>query len=228
MPRASQGSALLLLGATLYPGICLYFAFCHSILNVGEPETLGCGGAGRINSGPGHQPHFQLWAAGTRYCLFVPPQNPEAKPARLDSSCPADAVGSGLAPRCRCHDSVQKALCLAVLARSNQLYGQTGCGLGGSQLPASDGSCFQMPREAQTLQPQGLRGLGREPWPDAGRPRSTEPTTCTLNYGGLGRVAGARPVTLEASALAVARRTGRIPGGAWLPGGAGPLLCRGR
>lgn len=93
MPGASQGSALLLPGATPYPGICLYFAFCHSILNVGEPETLGCGGAGRFNSGPGHRPHFQPWAAGTRYCLFVPPQNPEAKPARLDSSCPGRCCG---------------------------------------------------------------------------------------------------------------------------------------
>lgn len=46
--------------------------------------------------------------------------------------------------------TVQKALCLAALARSDRRHGQTGCGLGGSRLPAGDGPCFQTPREAQT------------------------------------------------------------------------------
>lgn len=66
---------------------------------------------------------------------------------------------------------------------------------------------FRRLERPRPLQPQKLRGLGGESWPDAGRPRSAEPTTRTLNYGGLGRVAGARPATPEASAPAVAGRT---------------------
>lgn len=82
--------------------------------------------------------------------------------------------------------TVQKALCLAALARSDRRHGQTGCGLGGSRLPAAMALVFRRLERPRPLQPQKLRGLGGESWPDAGRPRSAEPTTRTLNYGGLG------------------------------------------
>lgn len=91
------------------------------------------------------------------------PKTPRPRRHAWAVRVPAVAVGSGLAPCCRCHDSVQKALCLAVLARSNQRHGQAGCGLGGSQLPASDGSCFQTPREPQTPSHSDSEALAGSP-----------------------------------------------------------------
>lgn len=183
---------------------------------------LGCGGAGRINAGRGHRPRGQLRAAGTRSCLLVPPQNPEAAPARLGSSRPG-----------RCRGLWARSLLqVSRLGAESPLFSGIGkveptprpgrMWPGWLPAPSQRWLLFSDASRAPNPQPQRLRGLGREPWPDAGRPKPAEPTPRTLNHAGLGRVAGARPVTLRPPALAVAGRTRR------LPGGAGPLLCRGR
>lgn len=200
-----------------------------ALLNVWDPEMLGCGGAGRIKQGPGTGPAFSHGLQGPDPVSSCHPEAPRPS-GRAGAVCArgragavralAGAMGSGLAPRCRGRDCAESPLFSSVgkvgpTPRPDRMWP--------GWLPApsrrwplfSDASRGPDPsshRNSEAL--AGSPGLMR-----GGRgPQSPRPAPLITGGWGESRER-ARRRRRPPPLLWPGGRTGRVPGGA------GPLLC---